>query len=307
MLDLENTQVSTDLDDEIEQVYDKDSRLFDLTTNLSEELLIININSAFENRDINVNNVNYINILSNNYKTAMDNIQYEFDTEIINGITFRIIEVFLNNLYDHFSISLGNTHLDGNIINMADYLNKLSALYEFFICRRLNNVKDYLIRKIFKNKSELFERYKNKLTPKESTDLFYGINKKKYRNAGDAAFLYFLDDIIFDTVEEANNADELFKYIVNIDIYEITNDKINEMLNSYGYDITYPDGVKTAADKYFSLLKNKQTYVELRNSIYLYYTDQTTVKNDAEIIFSKNDDFADRMLNNAGKNYEETE
>lgn len=301
MNEIGELMIETDFNDDSE-VISENVRLFDFNTAFAEDLITININEAFESKDIIQPNINYIDILHDKYKEALTVEECSFDKKIINGIVFRVTRNFLDKLSENFGVELANTiDEDGLIIDIDEYLDKLSALYEFFICRRSENIIDYLIRKIFKNKEELFENYKNKLTPKDTADLFYGINKKKYKSANDAAFIYFIDDIISDIVSISTDAYELFKYIAEIDIYELVNNKIYSMLESNGFDITYPEGVEVASQKYFSLLDNKQSYIEVRNSIFLYYTEQTNVKNDSEVIFTKDSKFSDNLLNSNNK------
>lgn len=289
--------IDTDVDDDSDELYSEENRLFDLREQLSEELIVSNIIDAFNQKDSIRPNTNYIKILVDNYHIIKNRDEkYECDNALINNIVLKIANKFADLLRENFGVGLSTDISMDNMINLDKYLERLETLYEFFIVRRNENISDYLINKMFINIDAVCERYKNKLTPKDQADLFYSINKKKYHDAGGAAFLYFLDDAIGDFISEVNDAYTLFNDIINLDIFEYYNDNMNDILNDFIDNLVYLEPSTEIIKKYFSIIDNKESYAELRANIYLEYAKLTSVKNNNDLLFNKDSKLNDSLL-----------
>lgn len=300
--------IDTNLDDDSDELYSEENRLFDLREQLSEELIVSNIIEAFEQKDSIRPNMNYIKILIDNYNAikSRDN-KYECDNAYINDIVLKIANKFTELLRENFGVALSTDITMDNMINLDKYLERLETLYEFFIVRRSENISDYLINKIFTDRDAVYERYKNKLTPKDQADLFYGINKKKYHSAGGAAFLQFLDDAIGDFISEVDDAYTLFNNIINLDIFEYYNNNMNDILNDFIDNLVYIDTSSEIIKKYFSIINNKESYAELRANIYLEYVRLTPINDNTELLFNKDSKLNDSLLKQSATDTESAE
>jgi hypothetical protein len=69
---------------------------------------------------------------------------------------------------------------------------------------------------------------------------------------------------------------ELFKTIVNYDLYELYNNRMENLLIDYGNGIVFTSDTR-AADKYLSLLNNKDHFISLRNEVLLNYLETVEV------------------------------
>ena len=100
--------------------------------------------------------------------------------------------------------------------------------------------------------------------------------KKKFKNFDDVLICNFISDIIFDIMEMYESGYELFKAIVNLDLYEVFNNRMLDLLINYGEGIVFLSDAK-ASEKYFAILQDKDTFIEIRNEILLKYLENVEV------------------------------
>ena len=81
---------------------------------------------------------------------------------------------------------------------------------------------------------------------------------------------------IFDIMEMYESGYELFKAIVNLDLYEVFNNRMLDLLINYGEGIVFLSDAK-ASEKYFAILQDKDTFIEIRNEILLKYLENVEV------------------------------
>jgi hypothetical protein len=103
-----------------------------------------------------------------------------------------------------------------------------------------------------------------------SKDLFVMQSKKKFKNYDDVLIIHFLSEILKDIVDTTESAYDLFRDIVDIDLYEEYNNKMSELLINYGNKIVINDD-GLSAKLYMKPLENPTLFSEVRNSILMAY------------------------------------
>lgn len=291
MEDLENIQdgfLETDSEDfEVED----DERLFDIADQLDEEILLKNIEEGFEpdNQDI----VNYMTEYKERFAELWNNEEYPVDKEYLIGSLCRVSDAFLDKMIYYFGITLGENITDPSFNgDVIQYLEKLEALYEFFVCRHMEDLNRYFMKKVMQNKDDLINKFKSKLSEYDRNDLLFQADKKRFGNIKFSVVYHFIKDIIENIKAENNDGLELIKEIANMDAFEEVNDRVIQMLNNYGSDIVFINDNETVYKKYFAILENNEQYIYLRNYILDYFVENEALTN-YENVFIDNEDKGD--------------
>ena len=203
-------------------------------------------------------------------RTDPDNLDL---SEFIREITERVIATVLDGLKKNYSVSIGRDLEESN--DIYKYLEDIETLYEFFFVRNYENVKDILYKTLITKRQYFIDRYRE-LYNDQDEDLFIMTQKKKFKNFDDVLICNFISDIIFDIMEMYESGYELFKAIVNLDLYEVFNNRMLDLLINYGEGIVFLSDAK-ASEKYFAILQDKDTFIEIRNEILLKYLENVEV------------------------------
>ena len=249
------------------------SRIFALSDQLSEEIVLNNIDDHLSGKTPFVDRVNYVTF----YREKLDNLRHDPDNldlkDSLIEITERVINKVLKGLHERYSIQVGKDLSDTD--DVFGYLENIETLYEFFFVRNYENIKDVLYNTLITKKAEFVERYKE-IYAEQDEDIFITTTKKKFKNSDDAIIVNYISDIIYDIRSMFESGYDLFKYITNLDLYEFYNNKMNELLLDYGESIVFASDSKVA-DKYFSILNNKEIFISLRNDILFKYLETVEV------------------------------
>lgn len=269
-----NLNLAYEIDeDETAASSDIASRILSLSDNLSEEIVLTNINDHISGNSPWPGRINYIS----SYREKVEDARTDPDnldlSEFIREITERVIATVLNGLKKNYSVSIGRDLEESN--DIYKYLEDIETLYEFFFVRNYENVKDILYKTLITKRQYFIDRYRE-LYNDQDEDLFIMTQKKKFKNFDDVLICNFISDIIFDIMEMYESGYELFKAIVNLDLYEVFNNRMLDLLINYGEGIVFLSDAK-ASEKYFAILQDKDTFIEIRNEILLKYLENVEV------------------------------
>lgn len=269
-----NLNLAYEIDeDETAASSDIASRILSLSDSLSEEIVLTNINDHISGNSPWPGRINYIS----SYREKVEDARTDPDnldlSEFIREITERVIATVLDGLKKNYSVSIGRDLEESN--DIYKYLEDIETLYEFFFVRNYENVKDILYKTLITKRQYFIDRYRE-LYNDQDEDLFIATQKKKFKNFDDVLICNFISDIIFDIMEMYESGYELFKAIVNIDLYEVFNNKMLDLLINYGEGIVFLSDAK-ASEKYFAILQDKDTFIEIRNEILLKYLENVEV------------------------------
>lgn len=269
-----NLNLAYEIDeDETAASSDIASRILSLSDSLSEEIVLTNINDHISGNSPWPGRINYIS----SYREKVEDARTDPDnldlSEFIREITERVIATVLDGLKKNYSVSIGRDLEESN--DIYKYLEDIETLYEFFFVRNYENVKDILYKTLITKRQYFIDRYRE-LYNDQDEDLFITTQKKKFKNFDDVLICNFISDIIFDIMEMYESGYELFKAIVNIDLYEVFNNRMLDLLINYGEGIVFLSDAK-ASEKYFAILQDKDTFIEIRNEILLKYLENVEV------------------------------
>lgn len=269
-----NLNLAYEIDeDETAASSDIASRILSLSDNLSEEIVLTNINDHISGNSPWPGRINYIS----SYREKVEDARTDPDnldlSEFIREITERVIATVLDGLKKNYSVSIGRDLEESN--DIYKYLEDIETLYEFFFVRNYENVKDILYKTLITKRQYFIDRYRE-LYNDQDEDLFIMTQKKKFKNFDDVLICNFISDIIFDIMEMYESGYELFKAIVNLDLYEVFNNRMLDLLINYGEGIVFLSDAK-ASEKYFAILQDKDTFIEIRNEILLKYLENVEV------------------------------
>lgn len=269
-----NLNLAYEIDeDETAASSDIASRILSLSDSLSEEIVLTNINDHISGNSPWPGRINYIS----SYREKVENARTDPDnldlSEFIREITERVIATVLDGLKKNYSVSIGRDLEESN--DIYKYLEDIETLYEFFFVRNYENVKDILYKTLITKRQYFIDRYRE-LYNDQDEDLFIMTQKKKFKNFDDVLICNFISDIIFDIMEMYESGYELFKAIVNLDLYEVFNNRMLDLLINYGEGIVFLSDAK-ASEKYFAILQDKDTFIEIRNEILLKYLENVEV------------------------------
>lgn len=275
-----NLNLAYEIDeDETAASSDIASRILSLSDSLSEEIVLTNINDHISGNSPWPGRINYIS----SYREKVEDARTDPDnldlSEFIREITERVIATVLDGLKKNYSVSIGRDLEESN--DIYKYLEDIETLYEFFFVRNYENVKDILYKTLITKRQYFIDRYRE-LYNDQDEDLFITTQKKKFKNFDDVLICNFISDIIFDIMEMYESGYELFKAIVNLDLYEVFNNRMLDLLINYGEGIVFLSDAK-ASEKYFAILQDKDTFIEIRNEILLKYLENVEV--DSKFVF----------------------
>ncbi len=275
-----NLNLAYEIDeDETAASSDIASRILSLSDSLSEEIVLTNINDHISGNSPLPGRINYIS----SYREKVEDARTDPDnldlSEFIREITERVIATVLDGLKKNYSVSIGRDLEESN--DIYKYLEDIETLYEFFFVRNYENVKDILYKTLITKRQYFIDRYRE-LYNDQDEDLFITTQKKKFKNFDDVLICNFISDIIFDIMEMYESGYELFKAIVNLDLYEVFNNRMLDLLINYGEGIVFLSDAK-ASEKYFAILQDKDTFIEIRNEILLKYLENVEV--DSKFVF----------------------
>lgn len=263
MLNDENIIITDDQADS--GIFDISDRIFELRDEVSLDIISRNVSEMFDSPK-NYETTNYITKFKEKYNILKESETFEGDAEILNNSLQELTQLVLTNLNVKFHVGIGLDLDDDLVIDIDEYLNNIETLYNFFIVRHYTNVKDYFKAKLMQNKLSFIEKYKMALDDKTYDDLFLSQDKKKFNDVSDAVIIHFINDIIADIRSEVTSGFELFKEIVNLDLYEEYNNRMHEMIENYGNELLILDDHKAAA-AYLALLDDNEISVTLRNDL----------------------------------------
>lgn len=269
-----NLNLAYEIDeDETAASSDIASRILSLSDSLSEEIVLTNINDHISGNSPWPGRINYIS----SYREKVEDARTDPDnldlSEFIREITERVIATVLDGLKKNYSVSIGRDLEESN--DIYKYLEDIETLYEFFFVRNYENVKDILYKTLITKRQYFIDRYRE-LYNDQDEDLFIMTQKKKFKNFDDVLICNFISDIIFDIMEMYESGYELFKAIVNLDLYEVFNNRMLDLLINYGEGIVFLSDAK-GSEKYFAILQDKDTFIEIRNEILLKYLENVEV------------------------------
>lgn len=269
-----NLNLAYEIDeDETAASSDIASRILSLSDSLSEEIVLTNINDHISGNSPWPGRINYIS----SYREKVEDARTDPDnldlSEFIREITERVIATVLDGLKKNYSVSIGRDLEESN--DIYKYLEDIETLYEFFFVRNYENVKDILYKTLITKRQYFIDRYRE-LYNDQDEDLFITTQKKKFKNFDDVLICNFISDIIYDIMEMYESGYELFKAIVNLDLYEVFNNRMLDLLINYGEGIVFLSDAK-ASEKYFAILQDKDTFIEIRNEILLKYLENVEV------------------------------
>ena len=269
-----NLILADELDrDEVED-FDIASRILSLSDQLSEEIILTNINDHIDNKVPYASRINYVTSYRNKVEQAIfdpDNMDLK---EFIREITERVIVTICNGLKRSYSVTIGRDLSESN--DIIKYLEDVETLYEFFFIRNYENVRDLLYQILVTKKDYFVNRYKEIYTEQQEEDIFVSADKKKFKNSDDAIIVNYISDVIEDIKAMYESGYDLFKDIVNMDLYELYNNKMYELLINYGEGIVFSSDTR-AAEKYFNILNDKEYFVAIRNEVLLKYLETVEV------------------------------
>lgn len=253
--------------------FDISSRILSLSDQLSEEIVLANIADHIDGKTPFIDRVNYLTL----YKERLDDLRSDPDNldlkEFIHEITERVLTTVCNGLRKRYAVGLGRDLSEAS--DIFTYLEDIETLYEFFFIRNYENVRDLLYKTLINKKDYFVERYKE-VYAEQDEDVFISADKKKFKNSDDAIIVNYISDIIYDIKSMYESGFELFKIIINYDLYELYNNRMEELLIDYGNGIVFTSDTR-AADKYLSLLNNKDYFISLRNEVLLHYLETVEV------------------------------
>lgn len=267
------------LDDETDFEYDEDinvaDRIMELNDDLSVEIIEKNIEEQINDRTPGSERMNYITL----YREKLEKLfeSKELDQELkeeIYDITNHMLSIVSEGLEQRYGILI-STDLEDSML-LLPYIENVEALYEFFFVRNYTNLVDLFYVKLLKEKQMFIDRYKSVYNDTDDSDLFVSYSKKKFKNYNDSIIANYITDIIYDIKSLYTSGLDLFNNIVNLDRYEIYNDRMADILVDYGQTISFVTD-ELAAAKYFDILENKDVLVELRNEILLKYLENVEV------------------------------
>ena len=264
MLNDENIIITDDQDNN-DVIFDISDRIFELRDQVSLDIISRNILEMFD-APKNYDTTNYVTKFKEKYHILREREDFAGDVEILNNSLQELTQLVLTNLNVKYHVGLGLDIDDDLVIDIDDYLNNVETLYNFFVVRHYSNIKDYFKSKLLQNKINFIEKYKMALDDKTYDDLFLNQDKKKFNDVSDAVIVHFITDIIDDIRSEITSGFEFFKEIVNLDLYEEFNNRMNEMIENYGNELVILDDHK-AAKEYLAILDNDEISVTLRNDL----------------------------------------
>ena len=268
--------IITDDNDDPNLLYDITDRIFELRDQLSLDIISKNIIENIDN-PVTYRTINYVTKFKENYNRIKEENLFSNDLEIINEYFAELSQLILTKLSLKFNVTIGNNINDDTVMDIDSYIDKLETMYEFFVVRRYDNIRDYFKVQLLKNKINFVEKYKNILEENNAhEDIFFNINKKKFSDPVASIIIYYVDDIVSDIQSNIVSAYDFFKDIISLDLFEEYNNRMNDMIINFGNDLMILNDTE-AVNQYLSILNDKEIRITLENDILATILDDSTL------------------------------
>lgn len=276
--DLENLSNSYLIEPEVEEFFSVSDKILKLSDFLSEEIVRRNIEEQInsEELDIFLEKVNYIEFFKEKYKAIEESDDF-FDKEYLQESAKIICKGALKGLEEKYGVILGSPVEMYENIN--DFIEDVEVLYEFFFIRNFQNIVDYFLFTIKKEKEIIIDRYHSESQKEEYlNDLFVNQSRKKFEDPDDVLIIHFLNNIIEDIIDETESAFLFFDTVTRLDLFEEYNHKFSELLINYGNKINFKDDRETIKQYLWPLRDQQEVRNELRNAILLKYLEDCKIE-----------------------------
>ena len=268
--------IITDDNNDSNLLYDITDRIFELRDQLSLDIISKNIIENIDN-PVTYRTINYVTKFKENYNRIKEENLFDNDLEIINEYFAELSQLILTKLSLKFNVTIGNNINDDTITDIDSYIDKLETMYEFFVVRRYDNIRDYFKVQLLKNKINFVEKYKNVLEENNAhEDIFFNINKKKFSDPIASIIIYYVDDIVSDIQSNIVSAYDFFKDIISLDLFEEYNNRMNDMIINFGNDLMILNDTE-AVNQYLSILNDKEIRITLENDILATILDESAL------------------------------
>ena len=148
--------IITDDNNDSNLLYDITDRIFELRDQLSLDIISKNIIENIDN-PVTYRTINYVTKFKENYNRIKEENLFNNDLEIINEYFAELSQLILTKLSLKFNVTIGNNINDDTVMDIDSYIDKLETMYEFFVVRRYDNIRDYFKVQLLKNKINFVE------------------------------------------------------------------------------------------------------------------------------------------------------
>ena len=200
---------------------------------VSNDIIFNNICSQINNYRTNLNAENLVSKIISRFNYITD-VKFSDNTDLVKKLNTIKMDHY-QNILKKIETKIGiTTNLEIESIGIKTYEKYLNALYTFFILRYSDNLINFFIDEILKNKKQLIKEYKDS-TSKKNTAI---IALRKYLKSFDnSVIIYNIRKIITDIASRNEDPDALLKDLIDRDTNELTNYVIDEIFftknNSY--------------------------------------------------------------------------
>ncbi len=264
----DNQYILEEDEDGEQESFDISNRILQLNDELSVEIIEENIRDHIADRKFKNARMNYVSL----YKERLEEVKSDPDNidlkSQIYDITESVIELVKSGLKEVYGVSIGLDTEDS--LDIYEYLDNVEALYEFFFIRNYQNIVDLLYSNLLKKKQYFIDRYKEIYNESEESDIFISYSKKKFKNFGDAIIANYITDILFDIKSMYSSALDLFTEIVNLDLYELYNNRVSKLLLDYGEGLIFENDAD-CVERYFDIMSDHEMLISIRNDVLLKY------------------------------------
>ena len=254
-----------------EEFFDTSEKILRLSGALAEDIILENIGEQLDSKlNLLDKKINYVSLFREKYSEVEPSDSY-YDDEYLKSSLARVATLIATGIREKYGVELGE---DLEFVTPLQYFTDMETLYEFLFIRHSENLVDYLKYRLRKDKLNFINSYKNRMNEDtHSKDLFVIQSKKKFKNHDDVLIIHFLSEILRDIADTTESAYDLFREIVDLDLYEEYNNRMSELLINYGNKIVINDDA-ASAKLYMSPLDNKATFSEIRNIILMSYLEE---------------------------------
>ena len=273
---IEDTHMS---EPEEEQYFGTVDQIMKLSDFLSEEIVLENIVEQINGKlDVNSSRINYITLFREKYE-SIDADSAEYNLEYMQEVLGRVCEIVMNTLHDRYGVDLGE---DLDYATPTEYLANVETMYEFLFIRHFENIVIYFINKLYSMKDDLGSRYLKIMSEEPyNKDLFVVQAKRRFKNDTDVAIIQFMDEIIDDILSITESGYDMFGAIINADLFEEFNNRMNDLMICYGNKFVVDDDNRCART-YLSVLKDETIKTELRNRMRLRFLEDCEIYDDVQ-------------------------
>ena len=249
-------------------------RIQKISDALAEDIVISNTLEQIDNQEDTLGyKQNYIELFINKYANmwmSMDLLDMD-DKYVIRDITERLITTVLAKIEEKYGVTLDHDNIE-NSHYLDEMLKDLSAIYDFFVLRNVQNIVDLFLNEL--EDETVLQPFVQLLSDEEyQKDLFIQSDLKKGLDPKIAAVTHFTHDII-DTLA-TNDADSLYALInriIKLDLYEETNLRMYELMADFGHRFQIVPHDSEAGQMYFNILYNDTVKAYVANQLITQYT-----------------------------------